>query len=447
MTNTLNDSSGVRVVGGFKRRGLARLGWASLVLGLGVSACQGGDVDSKGPGYCTEGACESTGSGETVEAAEAETAARGEADSTVVPGVPLRTLDTCPTGTYYDPRTGSCRMPYCPTGSPNCDPETNGRGIYALDEQGHCFRDDAGQALFCPEGFVNTPEGVRLRLRGARDAGFVYEAPVRAWRVEGGAEREVALRHLGAERSQLAVAYGEGPRFETNQVARGAVLGALRFEFHVEAPPESGGRVSYALKMRADDRDGAPAGGAEHYRMVYKPKGAAGASWRAHCASKGEQAPVAFVGGTSVDGQSGRASEAPGVTAMSCQGGAVDACVAWGYGPWADPKTGAADAERRALFAACVHAKRAAYLADVGDATSFTKNGTRIVRGDTLGINPFPAERLEALWGPKGALCINRENLRRPELGDAVPELLPPCSIADVGATALFATGLPPDTL
>ncbi len=457
MNLIVNRGLGGRLVGTLERASWAGLGWASLVLGLSASSCQGGEVDTKGPGDCAEGPCERTGQGEAFRApgpdddASSQGSDGGNGASPDVLGSSLRVQDTCPEGSTFDPVTGTCnRIPICPAGSPKCDPEMNGRGLYAADEEGHCFRNDDGQALFCPEGFVNTPAGVRLRLRlrGARDASFVYEAPVKAWRVDGdGVGREVALRRLGAERSKLAITYGEGPRFETDKVASGAALAALRLEFSVEAPAEAGGprAYAYALKLEAHE-EGATGGWLGRYRVFYQQQGAVGAVWRPHCASGGAQVPASFLGGTSVDGQSGRASDAPNVTTMSCQAGAVDACVAWGYAPSADPKAGGA-AERGDLFAACLHAKRATYLAGSGDPTSYTQNGTRITRGDTLGVNPFPTERLEALWGPNGAICVNRENLRRPELRDAVPNVLPPCAIADASATALLATGLPPDAL
>ena len=448
MNTFLNEGRGGWFVGASKRGALRGLGWASLLLGLSVSSCQGSDVGANRPGDCADGSCEAAGNDEAVETPETDASPQGDADSYAVPSAPLRPLNTCPAGSYYDQRTNTCRVPQCPTGSPICDPEGNGRGVYAADEQGHCLRNDDGQTLFCPEGFVNTPAGVRLRLRGARDADFVYDAPVKAWRVDGaGPEREVSLRRLDAERSKLAIAYTEVARPETYELASGAGLAALRREFSVEAPAEVGGTKAYAYALKLQPLEERPAaGGVWQYRVFYQQKTAAasGTAWRAHCASGGVQAPASFLGGASVNGQTGRVSETSEATAMSCQSGAVATCLAWGYAPWAEQEASGV-AERSGLFAACVHAKRAAYLAEVGDPTSFTQNGTRIIRGDTLGINPYPLERLEALWGPNGALCVNRENLRRPELRDALPDMLPPCSIAAAPATAMLATGLPVD--
>jgi ADYC domain len=93
---------------------------------------------------------------------------------------------------------------------------------------------------------------------------------------------------------------------------------------------------------------------------------------------------------------------------MSCSYGAMATVRAWGY----TYKNGS---NTQDFFDAALHMKRASYC---GDDAYYTYNGTEIFIGDNASPNPVNSDSgwsmstIEALWGPKGAVCVN-ENHRR----------------------------------
>ncbi len=91
----------------------------------------------------------------------------------------------------------------------------------------------------------------------------------------------------------------------------------------------------------------------------------------------------------------------------ACRQGALAKCAEWGYRPGIMPNT----------HATCLRMVRADYE---GVGEPYTVNGTLIFVGDELGINTQEqhgsATIREAEWGPDGALCIERHNLRHREL-------------------------------
>ncbi len=93
---------------------------------------------------------------------------------------------------------------------------------------------------------------------------------------------------------------------------------------------------------------------------------------------------------------------------FSCTSGAAGKCVRIGYRPWASGPDGRS---LRPYHEACVRMLRADYC---GDGTPHTRPGTRIAWIDRAGLIAEWHERarsdlrIEAVWGPEGAVCVDR---------------------------------------
>jgi len=73
-----------------------------------------------------------------------------------------------------------------------------------------------------------------------------------------------------------------------------------------------------------------------------------------------------------------------------------------------------------AYYQACVRLVRADYC---GDDVGHTRNGMPIVIFDHIGVErdePVPEMRLEAAWGPQGAVCVRHTRLGKPDLAALV---------------------------
>lgn len=95
-----------------------------------------------------------------------------------------------------------------------------------------------------------------------------------------------------------------------------------------------------------------------------------------------------------------------GVVTLACRGAALAKCVEWGYHPW----------EYADYHQACTRAVRADYC---GDGVPHTIQGVLIHVLDDLGIQvaePNTEYEVEAEWGPGGAICVNGESRRLPEV-------------------------------
>ncbi|WP_438041011.1 ADYC domain-containing protein [Sorangium sp. So ce128] len=342
-------------------------------------------------------------------------------------------------------------LPYDPTKRPG----SNGPGIYvmAASDSTYCFLNDQGVPSFCPERFVNAGGSVKLEFRSATRPTALYSSAVSASRKLPGeaAFRPVVLRSVRAVGMELEIEYAlDGVVFPP---IRGAALSSFKLEvagpgglfFRYELMVEPPGPAP--LPPPAPDPEPRP--WLRRYNVKYRvvPAGAdpSASRWRRHCSVARVDLRASFAGESRVDGLFATVARDASATTMSCETGAIDACLSWGYAPWRT-ETASAD-EGRFLFGACLHAKRAAYFAGpAGGAertTSFTRPGTPIVVRDKLGILPgADPTHLEAIWSPEGAKCLNVENLRISEFHDHVASLssLPPCT-AHWSTIGAFATG------
>ena len=123
-----------------------------------------------------------------------------------------------------------------------------------------------------------------------------------------------------------------------------------------------------------------------------------------------------------------RTPQVPGTITFACRDAALAKCVEWGYRPWASVN-GASLAE---YHQACTRMVRADYC---GDGTPHTVAGTPIHVLDQIGVqnvDPNVTYTVEAEWGPNGAVCLNTDSRRDPQLAVA-------CSLPACGSS--FASG------
>ncbi len=122
--------------------------------------------------------------------------------------------------------------------------------------------------------------------------------------------------------------------------------------------------------------------------------------------SAGEPVDALLLPG-SWDGSTGAkvSSDAADVT-IACRKAAIAKCFELDYRLH--------DESESWMHAACIRMLRADYQ---GDGTGYTVNGTRIYLGDTAGYNEQESHPgwlvKEAVWGPDGAICVNRDALRK----------------------------------
>lgn len=355
----------------------------------------------------------------------------------------------------------------CTGGDPRCDPESNGLGVYVARDNRFCLPTRNRNHRFCPEAFVNDAAGVSIILYNAaqRDAGL-QKAPVYAVLRQGafGLMKTQRLARISADKTRLGMKLrtlraGAQP---VDTIASDEQLAAIGLRFEVETPGER--PTEYSLRIR--HLGNVPTGGTgaqgvlERYAVEFDVTGNASpgaADWKPACFGKkiGEGAKRAlktsFLAGWQVDDISAKVAPDAQAVTMSCETGAIDTCIEWGYAPWGPgagdgPASGGQSAEREALFGACLQAKRAAYFVGEGDYKSYTKSGTHILLHDGFGVrrDPIDAGNLEAIWTANGASCLNWNNRRAQETftDSAYEQVLPAC--APSAFPGVLSTGIPP---
>ena len=352
----------------------------------------------------------------------------------VLGGVPNLPTSAC--------ETSDCKVyPFetslkCTTGS--CDPgDLNARGIYIGNQNDYCLENSHGWSRICPEAFVNTEDGVYVALRDTRPSLFPRWYGTLGARVEdeSGIVLPVNLLSVSGDKNLLTIQYTKPPS-TTVITAQGSALGALKLQLSFTRPapfPLPLQTYQYELKLEPAELP--------RYTLSYKEVGSS-AGWKQHCnPGDGTANKVSFLVGKDIDGVTAEVHDAPEVTTMSCQTGAIDTCITWGYSPWNPQPDYLAASDY--LFRTCLQAKRAAYFVGLGDMTSYTKSGTRILRRDQYGIYSEAISNVEAIWSPHGAVCLNPEHRRHGDL--PVPaELLsqvPVCNPAQWSRYGKLATG------
>ncbi|MCY1040103.1 ADYC domain-containing protein [Corallococcus sp. bb12-1] len=321
----------------------------------------------------------------------------------------------------------------CPTGQ--CDPDPNGLGIYITEGHNYCFVHEKSAPL-CPEGFVNTPEGVVMKVRSRAKPHTVLDIPVALSPRKQSEGRTLAGIHAAPTGFFVAVAEQGSER-----KVQGEDLEALRLTFTLPVDVVDGDTLNRAYEM------GWQSLGGNRLRVLYRQVGTE--PWLRQCAAP-ESADVAslLLPARRVDGLSAAVQGLDTATTLACETGAIGACLGWGYQPW-DPTTLQDDPDRAVAYGACLQAKRAAYFVGLGDLQTYTVSGTDFLRRDAHGFGIRSSDRLdelehvEALWSPRGAECLNPMNRRR-DLPLPKGLQLPLCGGSPQwSATGTFATGVP----
>jgi ADYC domain len=333
--------------------------------------------------------------------------------------------------------------PHCPTG-PSCDVGgTNGRGIYIAREFDYCMTDEASPgSVYCPEGFVNenvngNGGGVSFLMRDPRNPQNVRKDKVGARLVSSTGQRPIKPLRIRAEQTELFVRYDDAG---TEREVSGAALSGL--ELLLMAPAAS---PRFNVAIRIEPLPARSSSAVRRYSITYHPADSQ-TPVRRHCGAAKDGLGASFLPGRQVDGLTAEVNLNANATTMSCETGAIDTCLEWGYAPWA-PKVAAAAGAGDHLFATCLQAKRAAYYIGLGDTRSYTVEGTEIYKRDPFGIFDEPRglpdgwqNGIEAIWGPRGAVCLNVDRRRRPDLPFVARPEVPPCSPAQWSAAGKIST-------
>ncbi|WP_224243154.1 ADYC domain-containing protein [Hyalangium gracile] len=290
----------------------------------------------------------------------------------------------------------------CPTGQ--CDPDGNGLGIYVVEGGNYCFKDEgSGRLGFCPEAFVNTPNGPVLKGRSAASGNMRFEQYTLGATVDGQSAKVLSINGAG---SALSITYSlQG----SQRTAMGADLSRVTLQLIAGT---AGTRYELSVKPEGVSPESIH-GYKVQYRSVFAGKPGI---WAQHCLRQ-DQSPdvVSFLPGRTINGMNAAVTTDGLVTTMGCGSGAIVTCLNWGYKPW-EPQTAQSDERRSYVYGACLQAKRAAYFVRFNDLKSYTATGTPILKRDQYGFghsqDPIDERNIEALWSPGGALCLTEEHRR-----------------------------------
>ncbi|WP_309893619.1 ADYC domain-containing protein [Archangium sp.] len=336
------------------------------------------------------------------------------------------------------PKSLVAQLTDCPTG--NCDPENpNGQGIYTVEAGNYCFVTLEDQR-FCPEGFINAADGLQLELRDRTSPFFMQKRNLVAkYRATPNAPpQEVKPLSLSGDKTQLVLTYSLNGQKAT---ATGSDLSKFTFGIPslVTGRGDASPLISFEMLL-------APAAEAKTdkglYRYEVKYRDVATNEWKWHCQGDGAKQKSSVVYAlpqARVSGLSAYLNRDPAAVTLACETGAIATCMLWGYTPW--DAEGKLDDNREYAFRSCLQAKRAAYFVGKGDLKSYTTNGTPIVLRDQYGIKGEDIKNLEAIWSPEGAVCLNMQNRRHPELKIADAFNTTACSPAAWSEKGKLATG------
>lgn len=319
----------------------------------------------------------------------------------------------------------------CPTGQ--CIPDnSNGQGIYIVEGSDFCFKQGT-ESRFCPEAFVNRgPGDVVLKGRDRLMGTFFYTPTLRGVlpgqlqrTPQGGPASVVTIHSIQGKGDQLVVNYCHSrvqcSKPEDIKTLEGAALAGFTFEVLFRNVPDEETYFELQLVPVAADQL-LPPFRIQKYEVRHRLRDPNGnhPAWTNPCggAARGR---VGLLPGRVVDDMNAAVTADARVTTLGCESGAIVTCLDWGYSPW-NPQTGASDSRREFVYGSCLQAKRAAYFVGQGDLKSYTLTGTKILKRDAYGFGRDAENQiertdlLEALWSPRGAVCLNPEHRRHPEI-------------------------------
>ncbi len=148
----------------------------------------------------------------------------------------------------------------------------------------------------------------------------------------------------------------------------------------------------------------------------------------------GDNEPAQFSVGSQWDVLTASRTDDASLVSVSCASGGIGRCQQWGYRGWTEAQVASSGTFEKLVDAhqSCIYMKRADYC---GTGDTYTEDGTMIGIDDNFSpaFQKSGGSDVEAVWGPKGAICLTKQ--RRPDIffpGCAVP--LPLCDAASYGA-------------
>ncbi|WP_143177989.1 ADYC domain-containing protein [Cystobacter ferrugineus] len=363
-------------------------------------------------------------------------------------------LRTCPGGPSCGIRQSLLEQidENCPTG--DCDPggTGNAKGIYTAEGGNYCFKVQ-GEPFFCPEAFINTPTGVLLEVRYLNEPLRLVQPRIRGKLAAD--SKPVEVLAINGDRTELSIKYRVQGETEES-IAKGDGLEALILGLDALSTVSGGPSIAYEMRFSAHQppKPDATTDRVHRYKLEYRDARLR-SDWVRHCEADVGGAVVSFLQGQRVSGVNASVKLDSQVTSMGCEQGSLVTCLAWGFTPW-DSSTGVRDETRDYVYRSCLQAKRAAYFVGHRDFKSYTKKGTKIEKWDQYASGEGePVERIEALWSPRGAVCFNPENRRRPDAeawaGQDPNQLktygVGPCTSKDFSTEGKLFTGIPPEAL
>lgn len=316
--------------------------------------------------------------------------------------------------------------------------QPNGTGIHVGSTQPESWFGLADTSLtWFMSGFLQRADGSYL-ARGWYSIDLALlpaDAPITGAELNGTAANIEAIRTSGTQLS-IDLRNSQGGL----QTLKDSGLVGLTLVLRVPDPLGLT-RRTYRLRFTSAESVDSQFGDVYGYRLEYLIAGSLLPSWSSYCKGpNGEPQRSIFYQGAHWNPLNGARTDGSNLLTLTCESGSVAQCMRWGYRPWASATgSGGQEVSLVDYHQACIHMKRASYC---GDSRANTMDGTLISIQDPLtpAINTGSLDKIEALWTPSGAACLNQR--RHPEmlfLGCASP--LPTCT-ADKMSSFLLASGI-----
>jgi hypothetical protein len=239
-----------------------------------------------------------------------------------------------------------------------------------------------------------------------------------------------SVREISAEDGQLRVVVIDPSTFATVDLS-GDKLIDLRL--HVQLPPPFKGADlrTYSLIFHGVKELDSNTKDVFGYELTTQIDNSPGAKEVAFCQRNdlGTNEMAQFTGGSQWNPMTAKRTDAKALTSVSCESGAIGRCAQWGYRPWAKAANKATGTSEYLPDAhqACIYMKRADYC---GNGDTYTVDGTMIGISDVFdpAFQATGGGKLEALWTPKGALCLGIQRHADMPIAPACAVTLPACS-------------------
>lgn len=290
-------------------------------------------------------------------------------------------------------------------------------------------------------GFTNTAP--TLTLNGGYASGGSFssadgEVASADWAGDTYLVREI--RSTGSELHVILTDFGMTKVFDLS----GDMLKGLVVHVRIPMPIKRGDKLPYSLIFESLEKVDSSTGDLGGFQIVTLAENIVGAAKQPFCSRTdlGMNEAAVFSQGSQWNVMTASRTDNGAMVSVSCASGAIGRCEQWGYRPWEKATVASTGLGEMLVDAhqSCIYMKRADYC---GTGDTYTEDGTMIGIDDnfTPAFQKSGTDKIEAIWGPKGAFCLS--NRRHPDIafpGCAVP--LPTCSAASYGTQWYVQSGL-----